>query len=204
MTTGNKETGFSDQEIRVAIKETIGKILMIEPGQIADNALLKDDLGMDSIDFLDVNFRLEEAFGIVLPPKNPIQRFTDSMGRDQFINDGAITSKGVRFLELLFPGVAPEKLQNILSTGIMSLVSIQTYVNLVKRCLEISQWKPEACGYCQSKNVRPIEKEQLDLAENHDMPIGPVYFCDACQKILYPPVFDEQIIRELEQIPDSV
>ena len=49
------------------IKECLVEALGVEEAEIVPGARIMDDLGAESIDFLDIVFRLEKAFGIKIP-----------------------------------------------------------------------------------------------------------------------------------------
>ena len=73
------KNSFSDKEILDSLKEIIGSILMLEPDEISANSSLVDNLGLESIDFLDIVFQLEEKYDIAIPRRNPIQRIEASL-----------------------------------------------------------------------------------------------------------------------------
>ncbi len=51
-------------EIFEKVKDALVDALSVEPGEITEQATLFNDLGAESIDFLDIMFRLEKAFNI--------------------------------------------------------------------------------------------------------------------------------------------
>ena len=106
---------YSDGEILQTIKEIVGKVVLMEPDEISDEASLVDDIGMESIDFLDVAFRLEETFGISLPRQGFIERFVDKLGPDALVSDGKISSQGVTLLRIGFPEVTASSNTTMLS-----------------------------------------------------------------------------------------
>jgi len=53
---------LSEQEIEKKIIDVLCSSLALLPGQINRNSRLITDLGMDSLDFLDIMFSLESAF----------------------------------------------------------------------------------------------------------------------------------------------
>lgn len=68
------------------IRETINTFLMeeieIEPEKIKDDALLKEDLGIDSLDFVDIVVIVERHFGFKITPEEmksvkTLQQFYD-------------------------------------------------------------------------------------------------------------------------------
>jgi acyl carrier protein len=52
-----------------AVRNTIANVLMVETDAVSEGAALVDDLGAESIDFLDLVFRLEEHVGRKIPPE---------------------------------------------------------------------------------------------------------------------------------------
>jgi acyl carrier protein len=54
-----------DQELNRILVEAIG----VEEADITAEAALIDDLGAESIDFVDISFRMEQAFGSALPTR---------------------------------------------------------------------------------------------------------------------------------------
>jgi len=192
-----EEKSFSDQEIMTKIKEIIGKIVLMSPDEISDDASFVDDIGMESIDFLDVAFRLEETFGISLPRQGLIQRFADRFGPEELFREGKITEKASLLLKLGFPEVDPSRItEGMREEEVLSLVNAQTYLNLVKRGLEIAQWKPGQCDKCQATDFIPADKEKLEFPGG-EVPLGPVFTCESCNNMMVPPEFDEELINQL-------
>ena len=54
-------------ETLAAVKDEIAQTLNIETAAIGDTQLLISDLGAESIDLIDLTFRLEKRFGINIP-----------------------------------------------------------------------------------------------------------------------------------------
>ena len=49
------------------VKELIGKQLRIDPGEIADDAAILEDLGADSLDVVEMLMTLEDEMNVVIP-----------------------------------------------------------------------------------------------------------------------------------------
>jgi acyl carrier protein len=49
---------------RAKVKEIIAGIVALDEEYVTDNACLVDDLGADSLDFVEIAIELEEVFGI--------------------------------------------------------------------------------------------------------------------------------------------
>ena len=56
-------------EIEEKVKEFLIDDLEIEEEKIADDALLKDDMGIDSLDFVDIVVIVEKKFGFKIKPE---------------------------------------------------------------------------------------------------------------------------------------
>jgi len=56
------------RELRTFVREVIADVLMVAPEAVTPDSRLVADLGAESIDFLDLIFRIEEALGVKIPP----------------------------------------------------------------------------------------------------------------------------------------
>ena len=57
----------SRDEIFAKVQETLVDALGVDDDEVTEEATLVDELGAESIDFLDIVFRLEKNFGIKIP-----------------------------------------------------------------------------------------------------------------------------------------
>ncbi len=193
------KNSFSDKEILDSLKEIIGSILMLEPDEIAANSSLVDNLGLESIDFLDIVFQLEEKYDIAVPRRNPIQRIEASLGEEELIQGGKLTRKGAKLLKIVFPEVEPSRIyEGMQESEIPSLLTVQTYVNVVKRGLEVAHWQPEQCDKCGAENLVLGDKDKLEFP-NDVMPFGPVFLCKACDNMMIAPSFDDLIYEKASE-----
>jgi acyl carrier protein len=68
---------------------------------VTPTAVIKDDLGAESIDFLDISFRLEKAFGIKI---NKGEMMPENLASDtSFVQDGKVTPAGIAELKKRMP-----------------------------------------------------------------------------------------------------
>ena len=58
---------MSRDEILENVRNTLVEALAVEPDEVTEDATLQGDLGAESIDFLDIVFRLEKGFNIKIP-----------------------------------------------------------------------------------------------------------------------------------------
>jgi acyl carrier protein len=84
-------------KIKVALTDALG----VDEDDIKPEATLVGDLGAESIDFLDIVFRLEKAFDIKIP-RNEL--FPEDVLTDQkYVQDGRVTDVGVAELRKRMP-----------------------------------------------------------------------------------------------------
>ncbi len=57
----------SRDDIFEVVKKTLVDALGLDDDEVSATSRLKADLGAESIDFLDIVFRLEKKFGITIP-----------------------------------------------------------------------------------------------------------------------------------------
>jgi acyl carrier protein len=55
------------RQIYAGIVANVGKVLLVSPDDISPATNLENDLGADSMDILEILFRLERQFGVALP-----------------------------------------------------------------------------------------------------------------------------------------
>jgi acyl carrier protein len=92
----------SFQEIHPKVASVLVKSLGLDEDDVIPSATLQGDLGAESIDFLDIVFRLEREFGIKIPRG---ELFPDSIlgDHDEFVQEGKVTDRGVVELRSRMP-----------------------------------------------------------------------------------------------------
>lgn len=91
----------SHEEVYDKIKEALVDALGVDEDEVTPEATLTGDLGAESIDFLDIVFRLEKAFDIKIPRG---ELFPEGMLTDeQYVKDGKFTPAGVDELRKRMP-----------------------------------------------------------------------------------------------------
>src|SRR6476620_1628827 len=93
---------MTQDEIYQKVSSTLVEALNVDEDQINPKATLVGDLRAESIDFLDIVFRLEREFGIKIPRG---ELFPESIfqGGPEFVQDGKITPKGMVELRAKMP-----------------------------------------------------------------------------------------------------
>ncbi len=85
------------QEVINAIVHTTG----VDEDAIEPDSSLVDDLGVLSLDFLDVNFRLEQVFGVKMARSFVLEHVEELFGEGVAIDENNdVTEKGIEILKL--------------------------------------------------------------------------------------------------------
>ena len=89
-------------EIYEKVSATLVEALNVDEDEVTPEATLQGDLGAESIDFLDIVFRLEREFGIKIPRG---ELFPESIfqGDPDFVQNGRVTDKGIAELRARMP-----------------------------------------------------------------------------------------------------
>jgi len=92
----------TQEEIYTKVSATLVEALNVEEEEINPKSTLQGDLGAESIDFLDIVFRLEREFGIKIP-RNELFPESIFQGDPEFVQEGQVTAKGLQELREKMP-----------------------------------------------------------------------------------------------------
>ncbi len=84
----------SRDEIFQEVQEVLVDALGVDDDEVKAEATLMGDLGAESIDFLDIVFRLEKAFDIKIP-REELFPAESLMNNPEFVSNGKMTEKGL-------------------------------------------------------------------------------------------------------------
>src|SRR5882724_13631615 len=92
----------NQDEIYTKVSATLVEALNVDEEEIKPTSTLQGDLGAESIDFLDIVFRLEREFGIKIPRG---ELFPESIfqGDAEFVQNGKVTDRGLQELRTRMP-----------------------------------------------------------------------------------------------------
>ena len=93
---------ISRDEIFEQVQEVMIDALGVDDDEVKLDATLMGDLGAESIDFLDIVFRLEKAFEIKIP-REELFPAENLMNNSDFIHNGKLTEKGLAELRDKMP-----------------------------------------------------------------------------------------------------
>ena len=93
---------MSREEIMQQVQEVLVDALGVDDDEVTTEATLMGDLGAESIDFLDIVFRLEKAFGIKIP-REELFPAENLMTDSELVHNGKLTEKGLAELRQRMP-----------------------------------------------------------------------------------------------------
>jgi non-ribosomal peptide synthetase component F len=142
------------------------------------------DIGAESLDFLDIVFRLEKEFHVRMPRLNVLQRAEDHFGAGALVADGVLTPLGARLLHATMPEVDQTRVAaGLKASGVAALFSPATFVRIVRRMQVATRDALIACHICGG-SLQP-SATSFEAA------------CRACGKIVPFPTGDEILLQDL-------
>ncbi len=91
----------SQEEIFDKVREALVDALGVDEDDVTPQATLRGDLDAESIDFLDIVFRLEKAFDIKIERGELIPM--DVLENTEYVNDGKVNTAGIAQLKERMP-----------------------------------------------------------------------------------------------------
>jgi acyl carrier protein len=93
---------MTQDEIFEKVRQQLVDALSVDEDEVTPQARLQADLNAESIDFLDIVFRLEREFGIKID-RNELFPESIFQGDPDFVQDGKVTPKGLSELKTRMP-----------------------------------------------------------------------------------------------------
>ncbi len=125
------------EEIFEKVRDTLVDALGVDDDEVNSEATLVADLGAESIDFLDIVFRLEKNFSIKIPRG---ELFPENLASpdSSFTQDGIVTEEGIAELRQRLPHADIDKFaENPRVENIQDMFTVQMIVNFVDNKLAV-------------------------------------------------------------------
>jgi acyl carrier protein len=117
-------------EVFGKVKEALVDALGVDDDEVTEEATMVGDLGAESIDFLDIVFKLEKSFGITIPRDELFP--DDILTNAEYISDGKVTSDGLEKLKTRMPFADLTKFEaNPLVQDFGNLLTVKDLCNYV-------------------------------------------------------------------------
>ena len=121
------------EEIYNKVKEVMVDALGVDDVDVKPLSTLRGDLGAESIDFLDIVFRLEKAFGIKIPRGEMFPE--DIFSNPVYVKDNKVTPEGLVELKKRMPHMDFTKLDTDPDINNMQF-TVDTVVNYIENKLK--------------------------------------------------------------------
>jgi acyl carrier protein len=108
---GDEVTTMTQEEIFAKVRTLLVDALSVDDEEVTPDARLQADLNAESIDFLDIVFRLEREFNIKID-RNELFPESVFQGDPDFVQNGMITPKGLGELREKMPYADMKNFEN--------------------------------------------------------------------------------------------
>jgi len=116
------------------VAETVAAAIGCELEKVKLESSLIDDLGAESIDFVDIVFRLQRFFKVKIPRGKIVEEARGSLSEAEFENAGFVSSAGLERLRVFLSEVPPDRFKSPLNIAdIPRLFTVETFCKLVVR-----------------------------------------------------------------------
>ncbi|MEY2462411.1 MAG: hypothetical protein QOH64_549, partial [Acidimicrobiaceae bacterium] len=108
--------------------------LALDDDEVTPESTLMDDLGAESIDLLDILFRIEKSTGVKIEASDLGDYIQGGIPDDEFSDDNEVISeKGAEQLKKVMPQTDPSELAGTLKAEeVMTLFTVQNLTEMVK------------------------------------------------------------------------
>jgi acyl carrier protein len=122
------------QAVYPQVAEIMADALGCEPDQVRPDTSLIEGLNAESIDFLDIVFRLERAFKMKIPRGKIVEEARGPLSEAEFEKGGVLTDAGLQRIKAFLSEVPAERFKTPLNTAdIPRLFTVETFCKLVVR-----------------------------------------------------------------------
>ena len=116
------------------VAETVADAIGCEVEKVKLDSSLIDDLGAESIDFVDIIFRLQRLFKVKIPRGKIVEEARGSLSEAEFEKAGVVSEAGAARLRTFLSEVPAERFKSPLNVAdIPRLFTIETFCKLVIR-----------------------------------------------------------------------
>lgn len=122
---------MEQQEIFEKVRACLVEALDVEPDEVQLKAKLTEDLEAESIDFVDIIYRLEQTFSVKIPQGDLFPQ--DLLSKKEFVDSGAFTSEGLGMLREQYPFLDLGSAEALKVSELPNLYTVDMLVKYVDR-----------------------------------------------------------------------
>lgn len=138
---------FTEEQIYREVRKAIAETLRTPEASIQPDHSLIGDLGAESLDFIDINYRLEQRFHISMPRRYLVEHVEEFFGEGTAIDDdGRITETAVSILKARLGQAGQNLRAGMAVEEIPVLVTPRTLVEIVQEVLASCPGTCPSCG----------------------------------------------------------
>jgi len=116
------------------VADIIADALARDRAEVRPESRLIADLGAESIDFLDIVFRIEQAFAIQIPRGQILDEARGELSQDEFQRDGVLTPAGLARMRTVLDEVPAERIAaGLRIDDVPQLFTVATFCKAVLR-----------------------------------------------------------------------
>lgn len=123
---------MTEEKIEDVVCRIVAEALDQPLADVTPAASLMGDLGAESLDFLDIVFKLEQTFHIQLTRGEMERAARGDMTEDEFAPGGVLSEAGLARLRELMPEAEGRITPGLRPRAILGLFSVQTFANIVR------------------------------------------------------------------------
>jgi acyl carrier protein len=112
------------------VRGCIAEALNVDTNTVSLSSNLMDDLGADSLAFLDIVFRIEQAFGIEITRGEMERAARGTMSEEEFAPQGVVSDAGLARLRELMPEGGSRIAPGLRANQILTLFTVTTFANI--------------------------------------------------------------------------
>jgi acyl carrier protein len=126
------------------LRSALADILHIDEGLVEPGSSLVSDLGAGSLDFLDVNYRMEQVFGVKMARHFFLEHAEELLGEGSVLDDlGRLTERGAALVRRRYGERAGDDLAGLDMDQVPELVTVDAIATTV---LELLATVPATCS----------------------------------------------------------
>lgn len=145
-----KQSLIAEQRVMEEVKKAIAEGIDIDPEGIKPESSLMKDLGAESLDFLDINYRLEQTFGIKMARRTVIDHMEELFGEESSIDsEGKLTAKAAEVLAMRYDGFSDRIREGM---DMDELPVMVTVASIAEGVVSLLDTLPENCVNCGANN----------------------------------------------------
>ena len=116
------------------VQEAVAAALGVDDDEASPDATLMDDLGAESIDLLDILFRIERSVGVKIQASDLGDEIQGGIPDEEFGAGGNVSRKGLEHLTTVMPQIDPDEYEDKLpAEEVIMHFTVQNLADMVAR-----------------------------------------------------------------------